>query len=316
MARKPQRPKLRKQPKRRVNSAVSMPQVSVPTTAKKRKKRARTQKIQFRMAPVQSMIFSSRWLSLLVLAVSIFAISTIARDQQYFLTYIPVEGTNAIRTEEGVARSGLAGRHIFAANPVSAAEQIGELPGVISTTVSLEWPNEVLIQIGEEAPIATWQQNDTEYWITPDGDLLPARTPAIGKLRIVSEVVEQPAVASAETDADALATETGAEAVAEEEGEISAEEAPANTFFVPDEVIDGALQLRELRPNIDQLYYSPNGGLSYQDGRGWRAYFGSGIDMHQKLVVYETLVEDLLARGITPTVISVSNQEKPYYRAQ
>ena len=71
--------------------------------------------------------------------------------------------------------------------------------------------------------------------------------------------------------------------------------------------------LRELRPNINQLYYRPAGGLSYQDGRGWRAYFGEGTDMNQKLVVYEAIVADLESRGLTPAYISVSNQEKPYY---
>ena len=37
--------------------------------------------------------------------------------------------------------------------------------------------------------------------------------------------------------------------------------------------------------------------------------------MNQKLAVYETVVTDLLARGIQPTYISVSNQEKPFYKA-
>jgi hypothetical protein len=98
-----------------------------------------------------------------------------------------------------------------------------------------------------------------------------------------------------------------------EAGEEIAEPA-ADVAFVPSAVLQGALQLRELRPNIDQLYYRPSGGLSYQDGRGWRAYFGTGRDMHQKLVVYETVVADLLGRGLTPEYISVSNQEKPFYR--
>jgi hypothetical protein len=81
-------------------------------------------------------------------------------------------------------------------------------------------------------------------------------------------------------------------------------------------VLSGALLLRQLRPNIDKLYYRPASGLSYDDGRGWRAYFGSGTDMNQKLAVYETIVTDLLARQIQPAYISVSNQEKPYYLAQ
>ena len=75
------------------------------------------------------------------------------------------------------------------------------------------------------------------------------------------------------------------------------------------------MQLRELRPNIDRLFYRPAGGLSYQDGRGWRVYLGTGQNMHQKLVVYETVVEDLLSRGLQPEYIGVSNQERPYYKA-
>ncbi len=45
-------------------------------------------------------------------------------------------------------------------------------------------------------------------------------------------------------------------------------------------------------------------------------FFGTGSGMDQKLVVYETLVEDLVSRGITPTYVSVSNQEKPYYMSE
>jgi hypothetical protein len=85
--------------------------------------------------------------------------------------------------------------------------------------------------------------------------------------------------------------------------------------FIPVEVLEGALQLRQLRPNIELLYYRPANGLSFEDGRGWRVSFGTGTNMPQKLVVYETIVEDLVTRGLTPTYVSVTNQEKPYYLA-
>ena len=78
-------------------------------------------------------------------------------------------------------------------------------------------------------------------------------------------------------------------------------------------LLTGALLLQELVPDIGQLYYEPGGGLYFQDGRGWRAYFGAGADMAQKLVVYETLVAELQSQGITPGYISVSNQERPFY---
>jgi hypothetical protein len=54
--------------------------------------------------------------------------------------------------------------------------------------------------------------------------------------------------------------------------------------------------------------------LSYADGRGWRGYFGVGTDMPQKLAVYERLVEDLLAQGIQPRMISVESPRAPYYQ--
>ena len=36
--------------------------------------------------------------------------------------------------------------------------------------------------------------------------------------------------------------------------------------------------------------------------------------MNQKLVVYEALVDELMARDLQPYYISVINQEKPFYR--
>jgi hypothetical protein len=104
------------------------------------------------------------------------------------------------------------------------------------------------------------------------------------------------------------------QAAADEEQ--AADGVDAQVAFVPHDVLAGALQLKQLRPNIDRLYYRPSSGLSYQDGRGWRVFFGTGTDMSQKLVVYETIVEELLAQGLTPQYVSVSNQEKPYYLAQ
>ena len=74
--------------------------------------------------------------------------------------------------------------------------------------------------------------------------------------------------------------------------------------------------LRELRPNIGNLYFKPGSGLSYQDGRGWRAYFGEGSDMAQKLVIYETIVENMVSRGLSADYISVRNPYKPYYMAK
>ncbi|MCB0000443.1 MAG: FtsQ-type POTRA domain-containing protein [Anaerolineales bacterium] len=297
-----ERQRLRKQPKmRRAQTAVSMPRLEIPKTARQRRRRTRQQWVRQPMSLLRAILFSARWVSLGLLALSVYALYLIGMDEQFYVTFIPVEGAHTIPAEEVVAASGLAGTHVFAVDPNAAAAQINELPGIIGASVAMNWPNDVTIQVTEDSPVALWRENGTDFWVNRQGSLIPARMGNMGLLQIVSEMV--PAAAPV---------------VAEGEGQVEEETAvstPTTSLpFIPTDVLNGALQLRELRPNIEQLYYRPAGGLSFQDGRGWRVYFGSGSNMQQKLVVYETIVEDLVARGITPLEISVSNQEKPFYR--
>ncbi len=328
--------RLRKQPRmRRVQSATAMPlpQMAVPKTAKKRKRRNSQQRLAGPLSAVQSFVFTSRWLSLGLLVACAYALYLVGGNDQFYLNFIPVEGSGTVTAEDIVETSGLAGHHIFAANPQEAADRILEMPGVISATVTLRWPNDVLIQVREDPPLAIWEEAGQEFWVGKNGELTPARTDTVGLLKIVSEMedvtVRDDIASEIEADAREQAQIIGQggqdETASEEDGDTDAEatddaaagevvEDESDAPFVPEAVMQGALQLRELRPNIDQLYYRPSGGLSYQDGRGWRAYFGTGRDMHQKLVVYETVVTDLLAKGLTPEYISVSNQEKPFYR--
>jgi hypothetical protein len=359
---KNQRKQLRKQPRRRrtySSSAVNYPNVTVPKTAKKRRRRHRTEGVRFGLSALKRIIFSSRWISLGLLAITIFALVVIVQERRFYLTYVPVDGTISLEREEIVAASELAGSHVFSVDPAEAAAKITELPGVISATVMLEWPNQVLIEIAEEEPVAVWQEDGVSYGITEGGRLVPVSFPLTGLLQIVYEdeaidYASPPPVAETVAEGDvpaeqdsALVEEDSAEGTQEtvdngsilrqanpgsgapandnsaDEPEEEAESEPSieadlgtSFTFVPQEVLDGALSLRTLRPSINALYYRPSDGLSYQDERGWRVHFGAGTDMNQKLVLYETILDDLLLRGINPRYISVSNKSKPYYLAQ
>jgi len=302
--------RLRKQPKmRRVQAATALPRprLRVPDTAQRRRQR-NNRRFRLPINAIRRFVFSARWISLGLLALTVYALVLIGLDEHFYLTVIPVEGTASIAPAEVVAASGLAGAHIFSADPNQAAARIAEVPGVISATVRLHWPNQVLIQLGEDSPIAVWQEGNMEYWVTDNGRLIPARSDALGLLVIESEmpVTEK---------AGALRQPTLQEAddIAGDDPENSQPAEEASLAFIPEEVLAGAMQLRDLRPNIERLYYRRSSGLSYQDGRGWRVYFGAGDDMHQKVIIYETIVAELQARGITPAYVSVSNKEKPYY---
>ncbi|VAW41828.1 hypothetical protein MNBD_CHLOROFLEXI01-3666 [hydrothermal vent metagenome] len=306
--RKTQTRRLRKQPKmRRMDNAMPMPRLRVPKNARRRRRRNKA-RVRVPISSLRQFFFSARWLSLGLLALSIYALTLVGLDENFYLTAIPVEGVVSVPATEVVQASRLAGVHIFAADPSAAAQGIMDnVSGVISATVTLTWPNQVSIKVLEDSPIAIWVEGSNQFWVTRMGRLIPARSESLGLLLIQSEIEvggETAPTTSSETDTS--------------ESEASAEGSTptANIRFVPQEVLAGALQLKQLRPNIDRLFYRPSNGLSFQDDRGWRVYFGTGTDMTQKLVVYETIVEELLAQGLTPQYVSVSNQEKPYYLAQ
>lgn len=304
--------RLRKQPtKRRVQVAmpVRAAKLKVPPTAQQRRRRNNSVLPAF-WAGLKWFTLSSRWVSLGILGLILFAFQLVATDESFYLGNVPVEGAEVIPYPEILSASGLVGAHIFAVDPQKAAAQVAELPGVISATVSLQWPNQAQISIAEDSPIAIWIQEGQEYWVNGDGSLMPARGSAGNLLRIEAE----PGTPLVKMN-DPLAVTAEPEAESETEEAATSTTTESGLAFVPAAVLEGALQLKELRPNIERLFYKPSGGLSYQDGRGWRAYFGEGGDMVQKLVVYETLVNDLLQQQLTPVYISVSNQEKPFYLA-
>jgi cell division septal protein FtsQ len=171
-------------------------------------------------------------------------------------------------------------RHIFWVNPETVAQRLLDMPNLLTAKVEVGWPSRVDVVVTERAPIMAWDQLGRRFWVDGQGRLMQARQEHTELLVILSQATE--------------------------------ELAPG--VRIPSQVLEGALQLKALRPNISSLYYDRENGLSYQDGRNWRAYFGFGNDMNQKLVIYEALVEDLVARDLQPEYISVINKEKPYYR--
>ena len=213
---------------RRVESAsfISQPKLRVPKTARRRRRR-NNRRVHFPLATVKGILFSSRWISLALLAFVIFAIYLVGADEQFYLTTIPVDGTTTIPASEVVAASHLAGMHIFATDPNDAAQNITAVSGIISATVTVHWPNQVNIKVEEDTPIAVWLENGNQFWVTNNGGLMEARANVPGMLVIESEI---PAAVASDAVED---VETAAET-----------EAVAQVAFVPPEALAGALQLR------------------------------------------------------------------------
>ncbi|MGQ0601646.1 MAG: hypothetical protein ACT4QE_08125, partial [Anaerolineales bacterium] len=142
---------------------------------------------------------------------------------------------------------------------------------------TVEWPARVTMVVVERVPKVMLIEGPKQWWVDAEGQKFLSRGDLPGLLPLFSD-------------------------------------AGTELASIPAEAIAGAIQLKELRQNIEKLYYDPIHGLSYQDGRGWRGYFGTGTDMLQKLAVYERLVEELMTKEEIPAQISVENLKAPYYK--
>ncbi|MBK8137527.1 MAG: FtsQ-type POTRA domain-containing protein [Chloroflexi bacterium] len=203
------------------------------------------------------------------------------RADIFIVRGIAVNGTSYLDTREIFRYTGIADQHVLTVDPAAVQRALLEIPTIAEADISLGWPPDMVrIRIVEREPALLWNQNGVEAWVDIHGRVLtapPEDRP--GLLRVVTRGVEDP---------------------------ISINDR------IPQDVVDGARQLQELVPNERRLRYDPFLGLGFRDDRGWEAWFGSGLDMPVKILVYQRMVEDLLARGVTPSVVNVANPDRPY----
>ncbi len=296
-----QKRKLKKQPRlqrAQSGSTAATPKLVMPKKTQERvqrRKRVRTkQQLTVPWHWFKLVVFSSRWLSLALLSTAVYALYFIGQQPAYQITQMPIEGVYAIPTTEILAYSGLPGQHIFAVDPETIAERISQTPGIIAATVEVSWPNQARITVLEDTPVAVVLQGDSTLWVNKAGDLLPARLDIPELLHIRTEV-------SLAMGLDEQDMAVGGEAA-------------AVRGRIPTAVLAGAQQLQTLLPAQNSFRYNHQHGLIYDDPQGWAVYFGTGEDMHQKLAVYNVLLNELRAQGLTPEYISVSNQHQPFYK--
>ncbi|HRF48948.1 MAG TPA: FtsQ-type POTRA domain-containing protein [Anaerolineales bacterium] len=222
-------------------------------------------------------LMSWRTLSIGIVILLVGILAWAMTDSRMYVQGINLGGASLVPQDEIYAQSGLANVHAFWIDPDEAVANIEAIPGIQDATVTVQWPATINVVVVERVPQLLLTDGTRSWWIDATGTRYASRGELPGLLPVVNDGQQEITV-------------------------------------LPVEAVQGALQLRELRPNIEQLYFDLQRGLSYQDGRGWRGYFGTGTDMAQKLAVYERLVTDLQENGITPKLIDVTKPLAPYYR--
>jgi hypothetical protein len=198
---------------------------------------------------------------------------------------ITVVGATYIDPSEVFRYTETAGLPIFLIDPNDVRDAILSKSRLIADArVTIGWPPEMIkIVIEERKPALVWTQYDIRVLLDLQGNILRQPRPEEIFPNLIHVIADQ-----------------------------SVNEPPLPEKRIPLDVVNGALQLRQLLSGIEILRYNATKGLGFRES-SWDIWLGTGTDMPNKLLIYEALRDNLLKRGITPIEINVADTRAVYY---
>ncbi|MFN8448602.1 MAG: FtsQ-type POTRA domain-containing protein [Anaerolineae bacterium] len=236
-------------------------------------------------APVQHGVrgrFSIPWrvVSGLIVLSLLMVLALFFTSDAFYVRSIAVGGLHYMSSSEIFSLTNVTNMHVFWVDPDQVRADILRSSTVADADVRVGWPpNMVQIVITEREPALVWEQSGTATWIDLQGRVMRQRENRPDLLRVTVD--------------SAVVGTVGAQ--------------------VDQDVVSGAVQLQSLLPGVTVLRYHPDKGLGYNDHRGWDAWLGTGTDMPEKVLIYNSIVSSLQVRGIVPSEINVANPDAPYY---
>jgi hypothetical protein len=218
----------------------------------------------------------------------------------YFLLTLPyfhipsatVLGNSRLTREEIESAAGVLGQSIFTVKPDEVETRLRmNYPELLSVQANVYLPNHVYITVTERQPVILWQQDEGYTWVDATGVAFRPRGLVAG-LPLVKGLVTPPP------------------------GPASLDDPLSPPPYMQKELVDSVLLLAPYVPADTTMVFDRSFGLGWTDTRGWKAFFGtSAKDMPLKVRVYQSLVDSLVNRGVSPTFISVMYPDAPFYRA-
>lgn len=236
--------------------------------------------------------FGPRWFSLLLVIACVTMMYFYVTEPLFLAQEAVIHGNQRVPAQDINSILGIANQPAAFLNPAQIEYNIrASFPEIYGAYVQIELPAKVTITVAERQPVAAWMQDGQVVWVDAHGYAFPPRG-----------------------EAEGLVTVTATGSPPTPEGLAQSPTIGARPFLRP-ELSTAIATLAPQVPEGATLIYDPQYGLGWADPRGWRAYFGkNNHDMTTKLLVYQSLVETLAARGVQPTIISVEYPNSPFYR--
>lgn len=222
---------------------------------------------------------ASRIASAVILLVVMALVTWVQSDLQWFVyrENVTINGLTYANADQIYQASAIDSWNLFWLSPSAIRERLVELPTVADAQVALRLPNQVMIDVQEEQPVALWVTQSGNYWLLPDGTALPEPAqPKAGLLQIIDH----------QSDAKGLDDPAGAK--------------------IDPGVLQSALALTAYLPAVEQIYFNAGYGLNFHlpDSGAW-VYWGDGADMEKKYTNLMGIERHLRTEGTQPKIIDV-----------
>jgi hypothetical protein len=196
-----------------------------------------------------------------------------------------VAGNRLLTAEELEAAASVGGRNLFWIRRSDVSQRLRLLPPVESAEVSLELPDQVLIQVKERDPVAIWLAGDIPFLVDRDGLVLAARPPS-RPLMVVRDTGGQPLLPGDRVNADAV-----------------------RSLGTVDDLL-----VRTFGPQPRQYEYAADSGLNVVQSVGPRLILGGGDNLQWKVAAIQSIVRHLETTRTAAELIDVRFSDRPYYR--
>jgi cell division septal protein FtsQ len=218
----------------------------------------------------------------LLLGVVVALAAWLGIDARFYVTRMSVTGTTRTPPLEIANNSGLVGLHIFWVNATEAEAQIlRKTPSLKHAQVTCQLPAQCSIKVEERTPVVAWQYGEAITWVDADGMAFAAHNQPGDPQLITIEATQGPALASGR---------------------------PADS-----KVIQAALSVARLLPDIKRFRYSGAHGLEFNDDRGFPVYLGLAEDMSDRVMIWKALRDNLSARNVQPKFVDIRYPLAPFY---
>lgn len=243
---------------------------------------------ELRLPSLPSVRVGWRVISGSIVALCLFMLYSMFASPSFTVNRVEMRGAQRLDANAVNSAMQLAGSWIFDVQPADLLITLrDQFPELETVSISVGFPARVVVEVTERLPLIAWEQAGLTVWVDAAGvAFLPQGD---GAALIQVSALEAPP-------------------------ELAGDGYEPHQLIKP-EMVTSIRALSQIAPQGISLIYDPKMGFGWRDPGGWLAFFGQdGQDMDQRLAVYLTVVNELTARRLTPTLISVAQLHAPYYR--